>query len=154
MPRHTDEKQVEKPNDKMEIDAFIEEVRKFVQNKSRSLDSGYAIVTKKDVEEMYDLIERMVELRFAQDSDGDYPIDFKLIDRTRFQSSHYRLIPQPEDFDNETLEEQWNIAKIAKINLEVAQGQFEREWRMLNYLKEEQKTESNRGQLNEKAKAS
>jgi flagellar biosynthesis component FlhA len=138
MPRYNDEKQVEKPNDKKEIDSFIEEVKKFVQNKSCSLDSGYAVVAKKDIDEMYDLIERMVELRFELDSDGDYPIDFKLIDRTRFQSSNYRLIPHPEDFDNETLEEQWKIAKIAKINLENAQEQFNREWRMLEYLKKEQ----------------
>jgi hypothetical protein len=67
------------------IDRFLAE--------RRESDGGYAPVTESDLNKLYAIISRLVRMKWGMDPDGDRPIEWKLIDRTRFERMHYVPIP-------------------------------------------------------------
>lgn len=59
----------------------------------RESDGGYAPVTEMDLEQLDTIIYKLIGMKWAIDPDGDLPIDFKIIDRTRFEPLHYEPVP-------------------------------------------------------------
>ena len=67
-------------------------IEKFLSEKRKS-DSGYAPVTVDDVNNLYKIIDMLVEAKFEPDADGDYPVDYEITDLTRYERSHFVQIP-------------------------------------------------------------
>lgn len=54
---------------------------------------GWAPVAEGDVEKLAKIVSTIIGLKYKTDADGDVPVEFHLIDRTKFQRPHYFLIP-------------------------------------------------------------
>ena len=67
------------------IDKFLAERRKS--------DGGWAPVTERDLGQLYIIVEKIIGMKWGQDPDGDLPIEWKIIDRTRFERLHYFPVP-------------------------------------------------------------
>jgi hypothetical protein len=67
------------------IDKFLAE--------SRKSDGGWAPVTERDLGQLYIIVEKIIGMKWGQDPDGDLPIEWKIIDRTRFERLHYFPVP-------------------------------------------------------------
>jgi len=64
------------------IDKFLKERRKS--------DEGWAVVEDEDIEQLYSIISKLIQLKCEPDLDGDYPIECDLINRRK---QHYVLDP-------------------------------------------------------------
>jgi len=71
------------------LDAFLEA--------RRESKGGWAPVVDGDVSDLYGIVREIVELKWGPDEDGDRPIDVHLIDRTRFEPSHFLRVPYDLD---------------------------------------------------------
>lgn len=138
MPRHTDDQQREEPNDASRYTVFLDRVKQFVENQSVSLDGGWPVVTEADMKEMNELVQKLIELRFDEDCDGDLPVRFQIIDRTRYEAMHY--YPLKHEHQAESMEDFMRIMHMAQMNLSIAHDDFNRLWRILEYRTKE-KTE-------------
>jgi len=81
------------------------------ERKESSPGGGWAPVTQKEMEAMYDIINGLIELKYEYDADHDLPMTVRLLDRTMFKSSFYDPMFQDHAFDGYT------EADIAKLNL-------------------------------------
>lgn len=65
----------------------------FLDARSKS-DGGFSPVGPKDIEQLDEIIGGLVALKYETDPDGDHPIRWQLCDWTRFEPSHFELIPR------------------------------------------------------------
>lgn len=63
----------------------------------RESDGGYAPVTDLDMEQLYTIMDMLLDRKFGEDPDGDLPIEYKLINRNLYFGMHYRPIPYSLD---------------------------------------------------------
>lgn len=54
---------------------------------------GRAPVTEADFEALSIIINLLIESKWEPDADGDYPVEFHLVDRTRFEPAHFLDLP-------------------------------------------------------------
>lgn len=76
-----------------EIKDVLAEVEKFLKDRRPGVDSGYAPVKDGDVNELGCILQRLIEFKWDSDVDGDYPINWKLIDRTKFEPMYFFEVP-------------------------------------------------------------
>lgn len=97
----------------------------------RESDGGYAPVTEKDLEQLDTIIYKLIGMKWAMDPDGDLPIDFKIIDRTRFEPMHYDPVPYQHKTEDDPLAQRGRLAILmmnAHIALEALDTQMRIEW--------------------------
>ncbi len=76
------------------MDAVLKaRINGFLEPRSESDGGGWAPVSEDDIENLYDIAERLEELKYGADADGDRPIQYNFVDRTKYYSSSYRHIP-------------------------------------------------------------
>jgi len=64
------------------VDAvLIKKITEFLLSPRKSQRGGWADVTQEDVHQLWDIIFRLVELKFQRDADGDLPIEWNLVNR-------------------------------------------------------------------------
>ena len=63
----------------------------------RESDGGYAPVTESDMEQLEAIIAILVSTKFEPDPDGDFPVEWKLINRNTHHGMHYRPVPYSLD---------------------------------------------------------
>lgn len=68
-------------------------INKFLKEKRKS-DSGYAPVEKNDISDLNDIINLLLESKFELDCDGDLPVNWEVLDRTKYEP-HTAIIPVP-----------------------------------------------------------
>ena len=137
MSRHTDDQQKVMQNDPEKVNALLLRMRNFLKGQSVSLDGGWAIVTEADMKEFNELVQGMVELRFGEDADRDRPVNFRLVDRTRFEPMHYW--PLRYEHEAETMDDLLEIMHLAEMNLGIATSRFQSLWKILEYRRKEKK---------------
>lgn len=54
---------------------------------------GWAPVAEGDIAKLAEIVRELVACKYQTDADGDHPVEFQLIDRTRFERPHYFLVP-------------------------------------------------------------
>lgn len=84
------------------ITTVFQKLTDFLQER-RVSSGGYAEITERDIKDLYQLIDAIIVAKCAPDPDGDYPIDFKLIDRTKYWPMHY--LPEPYDHELKNVED-------------------------------------------------
>lgn len=66
--------------DRAELDGIID---KFLSERIEAVWDGFAPVSNEHLNELSDIICRLVILKWAPDVDGDYPVTFRLADRNK-----------------------------------------------------------------------
>jgi len=74
-------------------DALHHLIDDFLAEKVPSAGGGWAPVDPDQVSQLNDIVHRLVMLKYGADSDGDYPIEWEIVDRTRFERLPYNLVP-------------------------------------------------------------
>jgi len=100
------------------IDRFLAEKRKS--------DGGYAPVTEQDWSQLNEIIDTLVMLKWSPDPDGDWPIDWKLIDRTQYEPMHYHPVP----YDHKTVAKLERLSTVA-MNATIATDELNTSIRLL-----------------------
>lgn len=82
-------------------------IKKFLKERRVSSGGGWAPVTDDDMDLFHEIISGLIEAKWGQDADGDRPMQYKLIDRTKYRPMHYFSVPyghrdgcREEEFDN------------------------------------------------------
>jgi hypothetical protein len=97
-----------KKNLKDLINSFLSEPRKS--------SGGYAPVTEADMHDLHNIIGQLINEKWEDDPDGDSPIDYKLIDRTKYEPDHFYTLPYVNG-PNSDLE---NYLDLALTNMKIA----------------------------------
>ena len=71
---------------------LLAKIESFLTTRSLS-DGGWAPVSKEDFDSLDEIFSELIDAKWGADPDGDRPINFKLIDRTRFEPDHFDLYP-------------------------------------------------------------
>lgn len=69
----------------------LEKIEAFL-NERRVSDGGFAPVTDKDMEQLHEVMYALVEAKWGSDPDGDRPLNYILIDRTKYWPMHYQPV--------------------------------------------------------------
>lgn len=72
---------------------LLKNIEVFLREKRPSVNAGYSVPTREDIEQLYSIIHQLIELKFEDDPDGDYPIEIKLVDRTKGRMPYFSEVP-------------------------------------------------------------
>ncbi len=78
---------------------------------------------EKSVRDFHKKIQSMADQEFGVDQDGDSALEVEIIDRTRYQSNHFQLVP----YGHKSEENRKLAFEKTVFNLHVAHGQFKTE---------------------------
>lgn len=92
------------------LDRFLEE--------RRTSDGGWAPVTRYDFTQLNAILRALIEAKWNADPDGDRPIDFLIVDRTRYRPIQY--FPVPYDHDDAPKKETYETMNSLLTNLDMA----------------------------------
>ena len=102
------------------LDAFLSERRKST--------GGWAKLTPEDVPDLQEIIHDIVKVKCEPAPDGDYPINFIVIDRTKFEPMHFT----PVEYNHSTeKEKRQKILDRHLFNLSIAMKRVETAMRLL-----------------------
>lgn len=105
--------------------ALLVMITAFLDERKRS-DGGYAPVDPKEVEQLEAIVGGLVSLKYGADADGDHPVEVSIVDRTRFERSHYFAIPYTHKAEKgrevEVLDE---AIDLAATNVNIAAGKLD-----------------------------
>lgn len=122
--------------DQVRKDDFLRKLSRFLEE-HKDGKGNWAPVTREEITEMYGLLYEMVELKYAEDCDGDLPIQIKIVDKTKFQSSNFFPLPHlPLD---STLAQVNEYLGLAQTNLSMAADQVRIATVHLGFLLNEEK---------------
>jgi hypothetical protein len=110
--------------------ALLDKITRFILNTRVSLDGGWAPVTKVEFETLNGIIQALIDVKWGPDADGDRPINYKLIDRTRFESDHFFLLPYLSRATGH--KELLNYISYAATNSGIAQDRLSRAIKVLD----------------------
>lgn len=103
-------------------------IDKFLSERRHS-KGGWAEVRLEDVKALSDIISTLISEKFDKDPDGDLPIEYIIVDRTRFERMSFE--PVPYHRDAQTPEQKQVILDAHIFNLDVAHGEAIRMHRIL-----------------------
>jgi hypothetical protein len=71
---------------------IIEAIEDFLEVRELSVNNGFALVSKEDFAALVEIIDALVEAKWAPDPDGDYPIETLVINRNNHERLPYRAV--------------------------------------------------------------
>lgn len=74
-------------------DELLANIRNFLKDRRPSVNAGYAIPTDEDIQQLYTIVQQLIELKFEEDPDRDLPIEFHLVNRTEGRNPYMRTVP-------------------------------------------------------------
>ena len=86
-------------------------------------DGGYATVETSDMVQLNDIICALVAQKWEADSDGDYPVDYILVDRTRYEPNHF--IASPYLHKANTDADRMFYIRGCMLNVQIANGRLD-----------------------------
>jgi len=118
-------------------------LKEFLSEHRESKDSGFAPVTEQDMQQLYELMHAIVTAKWSPDCDGDRPINFDIIDRTRFEPMHWAKTPYRHHAEcmenrmaaNRLLED---ILDSCVTNVRTAAARLDTEIRVRQYYRREE----------------
>ena len=66
-------------------EGLFSKLEDFLKTRKTS-DGGYADVADDEMSQLVDIVRDVLELKYERDPDGDMPVEFQLVDRTRYQA--------------------------------------------------------------------
>ena len=84
-------------------------------------------VTTPDLEDLCEIFDGLIRLKYQCDADGDFPVDFMLIDRSTCEPLHFTPLPYPPKYQGgepgpEDMLRDMLRFDYAQSNLELAAG--------------------------------
>ena len=113
------------------------ELAKFLEQKQKCEGTGWPVVETEDVNQLYEIIRLIIDEKFERDCDGDSPINFTIIDRTRYEPLHF--IPVRYDHKAETDEEKEEILGDHFLNLSMAMDRVNTQMKIRQFDRNEKK---------------
>lgn len=95
-------------------------IDKFAKDRRLADGGGWAPVHDEDLDQLHCILNALLVLKFQRDCDGDLPINFEIIDRTKFEPSHFMPVPynpfeaSPEKKAEHMKEVAYNLETAAK----------------------------------------
>ena len=111
----------------------------------RKSEGSWAPVTDEDMDGLHDIIERLIELKFEEDCDGDHPVEWKLINRTTHHRMHYRPLRYDHHIEDhemtprERIDAELNLHQAVTLNFNIATQDMERYHRHIENTHREKK---------------
>jgi len=102
--------------------SFLKKIRKFVED-HRESEGGWAKVNPKDIFTLDSIIKELLELKYDLDPDGDLPIDWVFVDRTRYYHPFLYHCQMPYPHKLRTLKDYIDQLRHAETNLAKAQAE-------------------------------
>ena len=109
----------------------------FLKHRSKSKNGCWAEVSEGDVEKLYSIIVRILEMKYQRDCDNSLPVEVDLVDRTKFERSHYFKIPYEHLAKSD--EERMEILSLLNTNSRIASGGLDRHVKMLDMIRRSKK---------------
>ena len=103
------------------------QIDNFLKNRRPSVKGGWAQLTKEDMQDLKYLIDELIAEKCEPDADGDYPINFLLVNRLVFEPIHFLPIPYSFKQPDEALD-------TAIINSRIASEKLEQAWKEIQRL--------------------
>lgn len=110
---------------------LLERISKFLEERKESDCDGWAPVAFEEMKDLCGIVEDMIRMKWEADADGDVPVEFDLVDRTRFERSHFR--PQPYEHKAETLDAKDDCLDIALLNMHMAVDKVNTLWKIRQF---------------------
>jgi acyl-CoA-binding protein len=106
--------------------SLLDRITAFLATPSPSQDGGYALVDEADMGQLADILRELIAAKYEADVDGDRPVSFQLVDRTRYQWQPFMMLRHlgRRDAGHDLLAIQANLRQ-AMCNLSLAQHQVE-----------------------------
>jgi hypothetical protein len=101
-------------------------INEFLKERRESKGGGWAAIEPEDIDQLHEILARLVLLRCAEDADGDLPIEWNLIDRRRYEPMHFDAVPYSHGIENRQRSAEAFEAHYSKVslNLQVALTAF------------------------------
>ena len=113
-------------------------VGKFLEHRSES-DGGWAPVGDNDIDDLRAIVDMLIQAKYEQDPDGDIPIDIKILDRTKYESSYYfPILYSHRDYDDEEL--QYRILEDLAFNASAASEALSRHTKLMKSIRYQKST--------------
>lgn len=109
----------------------------FLKHRSKCENSGWPVVADADIEELYAIVGKLLEMKYEKDCDGSLPVEVSFVDRTKFERSHYFNIPY--EFKAKTNEERMEILSRLNTNVHMAANALDMHVKMLDMIRHEGK---------------
>ena len=108
-------------------------IDKFLSGRRHS-SGGWAEVRLEDIKALCDILSMLIKKKFAPDPDGDVPVEYLLVDRTRFERVSFE--PVPYHHKAQSPGEKQEILDAHLFNLDVAHEAVIRMHRILRNERE------------------
>jgi hypothetical protein len=105
----------------------MEELNKLIETflyEKRFSDGSWAEVKPEDISVLHKIIQSLLELKFQRDADGDLPIEWALVDRTREYNPFLFYCSMRYPHKLKTLGEYINLLRDAEKNMAIAQAEI------------------------------
>lgn len=119
----------------------------FLAEKRSSKGGGWAQVTPEDLKMLGEVLKHLIAEKCERDADGDFPIEYHLVNRRTTKSLNYRPLPYQLFQERrvcspqEKLERAKEVFEVAMYNLRIAQGELNTAYDMLCLEEREAKSE-------------
>lgn len=90
----------------------------FLNDKRKSIRGAWATVLDRDLNDLCDIIELLIDEKFQGDADGDRPVRYRLYDRTQVEANHFFDIPHTHKTNNS--EDMVEAISFATTNVKMA----------------------------------
>lgn len=118
---------------KKSLNAMIKE---FLKYRSKSKNSGWAEVAEGDIDKLYAIVLRILEMKYEKDCDNSLPVEVDFVDRTRFERLHHFLIPY--EHMAKSNDERMEILSRLNSNVQSAVSALNQHIRMLDHIRHEE----------------
>lgn len=103
------------------IDHFLED--------HRESDGGYAKVTTDDIHLLYKIIRELIDIKCDRDPDGDFPIEFEIVNRRTHESMHYGQVPYRDPIcEGQDSIPFMEMVRVLQMNLNIAASRLDNEF--------------------------
>lgn len=118
-------------------------IESFLAVRKKGMGGSWPDVTEDEMNELWDILNHIILLKYEKDADGDLPVVYELVDRTKYHRLDY--VPIPYTYRDKSEEKYHNALERTSINVSMAMRDHDIELR--NYLhfmrsKQEEKTRS------------
>ena len=103
-------------------DELVRLIQAFLSERRHSDDCGWATVEQQDLNQLECILYALIEAKWDADTDGDYPIEYVLVDRTKYVRDNFFSIPYVHEANAES---RLKIVQDCMRNVLIAQGQLD-----------------------------
>jgi hypothetical protein len=111
----------------------------FLEHRSESQNGGWPKVEDSDIEALSEIFREILKLKYEQDCDRSLPVEFRVIDRTKFERLQYFLIPY--EHEAKTDDERLEILSRLSINSHMAADAVNHHVKMMELIRRFEKEE-------------